>query len=266
MIDLTSLETVLLHVADNHVATITINRPTAMNSFNLRMVEEFAAIWEFVRRNDAVHAVVLRASPGRAFSTGVDVKDPNFPDPHPNFWTHFDPGEKLGPKACRCWKPVIAAVHGLCAGGAFYWISECDVVICSEDAQFFEPHVTFGMTAAVEPIGLTYRIPLGEVLRMALLGNDERVCADTALRIGMVSEIAKAEDLWNRAEDLASIIAAKPPAAIQGTVRAIWESLETNRSAALQGALKYTQLGNSAGMAQVDRSSIMAKAKQFRVR
>src|SRR3546814_7578015 len=50
----------------------------------------------------------------------------------------------------NCWKPVIAAVHGMAAGGAFYWLNESDIIICSEDATFFDPHVTYGMTSALE--------------------------------------------------------------------------------------------------------------------
>ncbi|MDB5986497.1 MAG: enoyl-CoA hydratase/isomerase family protein [Nevskia sp.] len=260
------LETVLFEVGDDHVATITLNRPAAMNSFNKQMVDEFDLLWQHIRLDDAIHAVVLRAAAGRAFSTGVDVKDPSFPDPHPNLWVHADPGDKLGPKANLCWKPVITAVHGLCAAGAFYWLNESDLIICSDDAQFFEPHVTYGMTAAIEPIGMTYRMPLGDVMRMALLGNDERICASTALRIGLVTEVLAPDVLWTRAHELAAKIAAKPPAAIQGTVRAIWESLDTPRSIALQTALKYTQLGNPIGMAQVDRWAIMGKSKTFDVR
>ena len=260
------LETVLFESGSDHVATITLNRPTALNSFNHQMVEEFAQLWQHIRCNEQIHAVVLRAAPGRAFSTGVDIKDPSFPDPHPNPWVHADPGEKLSPKANQCWKPVVAAVHGMCAGGAFYWINESDIVICSEDAQFFEPHVTYGMTAALEPIGMTYRMPLGDILRMALLGNDERISAATALRLGLVTEIVPNAQLWERAHTLAAQIAAKPAAAVQGTVRAIWESLEMPRSMALQAALKYTQIGNPLGMPQVDRASLMGQRKTFDVR
>jgi enoyl-CoA hydratase/carnithine racemase len=177
-----------------------------------------------------------------------------------------DPGEWLGPKQNKCWKPVVAAVHGLCAGGAFYWINECDIVICSEDAQFFDPHVTYGKVAAIEPIGLRWRMPLGDVLRMALLGNDERICAATALRAGLVSEVLPLERLWPRAHELAARIAAKPPVAIQGTVRAIWESLEMSRLVGLQNGVKYTQLGNPLASAQVDSEALMAVAKTFEVR
>lgn len=259
-------ETILYEVSDDHVATVTINRPKAFNSFNRQMVEEFGAVWTQIRGDDNVHAVVLRASPGRAFSSGADVKQgPGVLDLK-NVWNQADPGEKLSPKQMKCWKPVITAVHGLCGGGAFYWLNESDIIICSEDAEFFDPHVTYGLTAALEPIGLRHRIPLGETLRIALLGNDERISAQTALRISLVTEVTTLDQLWPRAHEIAATIAAKPPAAIQGTVRAIWESLDATRNAALQMALKYCQLGNPIGTAEVDRWAIMNKPKTYKLR
>jgi enoyl-CoA hydratase/carnithine racemase len=145
----------------------------------------------------------------------------------------------------------------MAAGGAFYWINESDIVICSDDAAFFDPHVTYGQTAALEPIGLSRRIPLGEVLRIALLGLDERMSARRALEIGLVSEVVTRDRLWVRAREIALIIARKPPAAIQGTVKAIWQSLDMTRSQALQMGLSYTQLGNPIGTAEVDRDSVV---------
>jgi enoyl-CoA hydratase/carnithine racemase len=109
-------------------------------------------------------------------------------------------------------------------------------------------------------------MPLGEVLRMALLGNDERICAATALRSGLVSEVVPLERLWPRAQQIAARIAAKPPVAIQGTVRAIWESLEMTRLVGIHNGLKYTQLGNPLAAAQVDADALMALAKTFEVR
>jgi len=247
------LTTVTYELSD-HVATVTLNRPDAMNSFNQAMLDDFARIWATARTDDDVHVVVLRAAGDRAFCTGVDVKEGI--DRHPNVWTQDDPGEHLSPKANQVWKPLVCAVHGMAAGGAFYWINEADIVICSEDATFFDPHVSYGMTSALEPIGLARRIPLGEVLRWALIGLDERISAQTALRVGLVSEVVPREELWEHADRLARIIAAKPPAAIQGTVRAIWESLDSTRTQALRTGLSYTQLGNPIGTAQVERSSL----------
>ncbi|WP_329263827.1 enoyl-CoA hydratase/isomerase family protein [Streptomyces sp. NBC_01478] len=247
------LKTVLFEVTD-HVATITLNRPQAMNSFNQQMLDDFSAIWDRVRTDDNVHVMVLRGSGERAFSTGMDVKEGI--DRHPNVWSQTDPGEFLSPKLNQVWKPLVCAVHGMTAGGAFYWLNEADILICSDDATFFDPHVSYGLTAALEPIGLARRIPLGETLRIALLGLDERLSAARALQIGLVSEVLPGDRLWDRADEIARIIAAKPPAAIQGTVRAIWESLDSTRTQALRTGLSYTQIGNPIGKAEVDRSAV----------
>ncbi|MFG3293936.1 enoyl-CoA hydratase/isomerase family protein [Streptomyces sp. NPDC048179] len=247
------LETVLFEVTD-HVATVTLNRPEAMNGFNQRMLEEFATLWDTVKHDDDVRVVVLRGAGDRAFCTGMDVKEGI--DRHPNVWSQTDPGEFLSPKLNQVWKPLVCAVHGMAAGGAFYWLNEADILICSDEATFFDPHVSYGLTAALEPIGLARRVPLGEALRIALLGLDERMSAARALQIGLVSEVLPREELWDRADEIARIIAAKPPAAVQGTVRAIWESLDSTRSQALRTGLSYTQLGNPIGKAEVDRAAV----------
>ena len=86
----------------------------------------------------------------------------------------------------------MCAVQGMCTAGAFYFLNEADVVICSDDATFFDSHVTYGFVSAIEPIGLMRRIGLGDTLRMALTGNGERVSAETALRLGLVTEVVAA--------------------------------------------------------------------------
>jgi len=245
-----SFETILLDVdTDYHVATITLNRPDALNAFNRTMCEEMARAWRIVKLDDAVHAVVLRAAGTRAFSAGLDIKTPyGQPD---NVWNHEDPGEPLSPKWQKMWKPVVCAVQGMCTAGAFYFVNEADVVICSDDATFFDSHVSAGLVCALEPIGLMRRIGLADTLRIALMGNDERVGADTALRIGLVSEVVAGDLLWQRAHEIAATIAAKPPSATQGTVKAIWESLDKPYRAALEQNLIYTRLGNPVGTAEL---------------
>jgi enoyl-CoA hydratase/carnithine racemase len=236
-------ETVLFDVRDG-VATITLNRPEVLNAFDQRMLGEFADIWRRCRVDEDVRVVVLRAAGGRAFSTGVDRKAGR--ERHPNPWSADDPGFFLGAKQNRVWKPLIAAVNGMCAGGAFYWINEADVVICSEDATFFDPHTTYGMLSALEPAGLARRIPLGEAMRIALFGLDERMGASRAYSIGLVSEVVPGgeAELWARAQVLAERLAAKPPLAVQGTVKAVWDSLSMSPHAAREVPLVYPQLAN----------------------
>jgi enoyl-CoA hydratase/carnithine racemase len=245
-----NFETILLDIdAADHVATITLNRPERLNAFNRTMCEEIAQAWRIVKLDESVHAVVLRAAGNRAFSAGLDITTP-YGQPE-NIWNHEDPGEALSPKWQKMWKPVVCAVQGMCTAGAFYFINESDVVICSDEATFFDSHVSAGLVCALEPIGLMRRIGLGDTLRIALMGNDERVSADTALRIGLVTEVVAAERLWNRAHEIAATIAAKPPSATQGTVKAIWESLDKPYRAALEQGLIYTRLGNPIGTAEL---------------
>jgi enoyl-CoA hydratase/carnithine racemase len=247
---MTAFETILLDVdAASHVATITLNRPDSLNAFNRTMCEEMAEAWRIVKLDESVNAVVLRAAGSRAFSAGLDIKTPyGQPD---NVWNHEDPGEALSPKWQKVWKPVVCAVQGMCTAGAFYFVNESDVVICSDDATFFDSHVSAGLVCALEPIGLMRRVGLGEALRIALMGNDERVGPDTALRIGLVSEVVSPDWLWARAHEIAATIAAKPPSATQGTVKAIWESLDKPYRAALEQNLIYTRLGNPLGQAEL---------------
>ncbi|MET0521338.1 MAG: enoyl-CoA hydratase/isomerase family protein [Jiangellaceae bacterium] len=250
---LTGYETILVEVGDDHVATVTLNRPKAYNSFNQQMCDEFSRFWHDVRLDDDIHAIVLRAAGDKAFCTGVDVKQGI--DKPANKWSQSDPGAQLGPKANHCWKPVVCAVNGMAAGGAFYWINESDIVICADDATFFDPHVSYGMVAALEPIGLSHRVPLGEALRIALMGLEERVCASTARSISLVTEVTEPGDLWARAAEIAAAIARNSPSAVQGTVRAVWESLDHGRTVGLLQGLAYTQIGSPDGIRSAERSS-----------
>ncbi len=161
-----------------------------------------------MKADDAVNAVVLRANGDRAFSAGLDVRE-SYGQPA-SVWNHEDPGELLSPKWQKMWKPVVCAVQGMCTAGAFYFVNESDVVICSSDATFFDSHVSAGLVCALEPVGLMRRIGLGETLRIALSGNDERVGAETALRIGLVTEVVDRDELWSRAHEIAATIADLP--------------------------------------------------------
>jgi enoyl-CoA hydratase/carnithine racemase len=235
--------TVLFDVTE-HVATITLNRPDKLNSFNEKMTREIAEIWQRVRDDDDIHVAVLRAAGERAFCTGIDMAEGPWWTGQ-SVWNQEDPGALLGPKQHRVWKPVIAAVHGMAAGGAMYFINESDIVICSEDATFFDPHANSGMVSALEPVGMLRRgVPLGDVVRWALLGNEERITAETALRLGLVTEVLPRDELWPAAQKLAEEIASRRPEAIQGTIRAIWESLDEPPSLSQRHGLAYTQLGN----------------------
>jgi len=255
--------TITYDVAD-HVATVTLNRPDRLNAFNQTMCDEFSDVWQRVRTDDNVHVVVLRAAGDRAFCTGIDVREPY--DVDTNVWSQEDPGRQLSPKQNRVWKPVVAAVHGMAAGGAFYWLNESDIIICSDDATFFDPHVSYGMVAGFETVHLLQKVPFGEMLRIALLGGSERMSAERAHQIGLVSEIAPAEELMDRAMWVAQTIASAPALAIQGTLRSAWMAHEHFRRDAIAQISMLVSLGTTYENIQAGQESFHNKREKPRVR
>lgn len=243
----------LLVTIDNGVAWVSLNRPAVRNAFNLKMQAELRDLWRGFRYNDDVRCVVL-AGEGDAFCTGIDrseamtddAMETDFFSAYPTPWMYDDPGGDIGPKSNDLWKPVIAAVQGLACGGAFYMLGETEFIIAADDAVFFDPHVTYGMTAAFEPMQMLTKMPFPEIMRLALLGVHERMSAERAREIGLVSEVVPRAELRERAAWAAQVIADSPALAIQGTMRALWTALEMSRSQALAVANLFTRIGSDA--------------------
>ena len=262
-------ETILYEAADG-VATVTLNRPDVHNSFNAAMQRELRAVWRWLRRDDSVRVIVLTGAGERAFCTGIDRAEvmgegkianaaaaghagigptPDSGDEpiHVGSGTtpfmFDDPGENLGPKSNDLWKPVIAAVNGMACGGAFYMLGEVDSIIAADHATFFDPHVSYGMAAGFEPLHLLPKMPFGEIVRLTLLGNSERMSAQRAHQIGLVSEICPSSELAERASWAAGEIAKAPSLAVQGTLRALWAGRELSRAQALSLGWAFVGLG-----------------------
>lgn len=249
---------------EGHVATVTLNRPQAHNAFDPLMQAELRSAWRGFRSDDEVRAVVLTGAGQRAFCVGIDRRESEFTNlagsdslyGTSNNFMYDDPGDDLGPKSCDLWKPVIAAVNGMACAGAFYMLAECDVIIAADHAEFFDPHVTFGMAAVYEPVKMLQRMPLGEVLRMSLLGSHERITAATAQRIGLVSEVCAAGELAERARWIAEAVASQPPLGVQATLRAVWAGAEMGAVNALSVAPALLTTG-------FDRAGLQAGAEAF---
>ena len=259
MFDVSGYTTIIVTLEEG-VLTVTLNRPDRANSFNQAMIQDFHRLWNAARHAEDVRCIVLRAAEGKAFCTGVDVREGwRAPNSEPAPFDYDDPGEWLGPKSNRVWKPFIVAVHGMAAGGAFYWLNEADIVICSEDATFFDPHLKLGKLSSVEPIGALGRIPYQEISRMVLLADEERMSAATALRISLVTEVVERDQLWPRAQALADSIAAREPVPTQGSVRALWEAQSLPRAQAISNAVKYIQIGKSKSPVKAVPASLKSK-------
>jgi enoyl-CoA hydratase/carnithine racemase len=246
---MTTFETVRYEVADG-VGRVTLNRPEVMNAFNDVMLAELATIWRSMRDDDSVRCVILTGEGDRAFCSGIDragIATDGTAAGGVGFAGspfHFDdPGAKLGPKSNDLWKPVIAAVNGIACGGAFYLLGECDILITADHATFFDPHVTYGMPASYESMLMVGRMPLGEVLRMQLTGAAERISAERAYQVGLVSEVVPAAELAAAAARLAASIAASPPLAVEATLRAVWTAFEVGRRQGLDMGYSFVAMG-----------------------
>ncbi len=178
------------------VAWVTLNRPEVHNAFNLQMQRELKDVWRSLRSNDDVRCVVLTGAGTRAFCVGIDRNETmggweseddvraasatGVGHASSSPWHFDDPGDNVGPKTNDLWKPVIAAVNGMACGGAFYMLGEVEFIIAAEHATFFDPHVSYGMTACFESMHMLQKMPFGEIMRLALLGASERMTAQRA--------------------------------------------------------------------------------------
>ncbi len=187
------------------------NRPERLNAMNNAMRDEFAEAWKELDADPAVR-VIVHTGEGKAFQTGADMIEiasdgvgfERYRESSENFDFHFTSWHN------EVWKPVITAVNGICAGGGFHWIADADIVLAASDATFLDPHVSVGQVAAYELIGLARRMPFEAVLRMALVGRHERMSADRALALGMISQVVDPpERLREEAQALAEKIAAQ---------------------------------------------------------
>jgi enoyl-CoA hydratase/carnithine racemase len=206
----------LLIERDGHVVILTINRPRQLNAFSRSVRGRLTELWPKLDADPGVRAVVVTAAGDRAFSSGGDVSELDGAEEYPRYTA----------RQAGVFKPTITAVNGLCASAGLHFVTDSDIVICSENATFFDTHVHVGQVSALEPIGLSRRIPLGEVLRMVTLGKAYRIDAARALAIGLVSEVVPLDRLRPRAIELAHIVASASPQTVKTSLRAIWESLD----------------------------------------
>ena len=245
--DPSALTTIRYEAADG-VATITLDRADRHNAFTTAMCDEMAATWAHVRDDAAIRAVVLTAAGDKAFCTGIDRSEVPADDGVAYTFdplTYVDPGRRLGPRSNECWKPVVAAINGMACGGAFYLLGEADILVAADHATFFDPHVTYGMPAVFEPTLMLSRMPFGEVLRMTLLGNHERIGAARALEIGLVTEVVPGAELQAAAQRIAAAIASQPPTAVQASLRTLWAARELTRAQMLDLGTTFLNLAMS---------------------
>jgi enoyl-CoA hydratase/carnithine racemase len=223
-------ETIAYSVEDR-VATIAFNRPEALNAINMRMKNELERAFAAAEADPDVWLVIVTGN-GRAFCTGADVNEiPEdggniYAEPYLSTFEQWEAPQEATPPFRTMTKPILTAVNGLCCGAGLDLVTTCDIVIASDQAQFFDPHVSIGLVSGREVVRLARVLPRTVALRMALMGRHERMSAQRAYELGMVSEVVSHEKLMERAREIAALVCRNAPLAVRGTRMAIVKGLD----------------------------------------
>jgi E-phenylitaconyl-CoA hydratase len=217
---------------DGHVATITYNRPEALNAVNAEMRRDLNDAFSRFRDEEDAWVAIVTGS-GRAFCAGADIHHGagSTGEFEGTFWekptlNSFESGWEI-------YKPVIAAVNGFCLGYGLTLATWCDFVIASERAEFGLPEVSIGVPAIVASIRLPQRINWADAMELLLIG--ERIPAERAHEMGLVWRVVPHETLLDEAHALAKRLISGAPLA----QRAMKEMAMRTRHMAMLEAIRF---------------------------
>jgi enoyl-CoA hydratase len=231
-------ETLELAVED-HIATVTLNRPKVLNALNALMLRELDELFAALALDDNVRVILLRGAGGKAFAAGADISE--LAD------VNAASGEQLAGSVHRIFrrietlgKPVLACIDGFALGGGCELAMACTLRLASSTARLGQPEIKL---ALIPGYGGTQRLPRlvgrGAALKMILTGAI--IDAAEALRIGLVDEVVPGDSdaLSARATDLAKQLAGMPPLAVAAAIEAVdrGAGLPLDQALAIEAAL-----------------------------
>jgi enoyl-CoA hydratase/carnithine racemase len=223
-------ETILYEVEDR-TATITFNRPDQLNAISPLMARELRTAYAEAEADESVWTLLVTGN-GRAFCAGADVAEiPDdgrviYEEPYLSTYPQWEAPQEGTPPFRSMTKPIITAVNGLCCGAGLDLVTCGDIAIASERAEFFDPHVSIGLVSGREMVRLARVLPTNIAMRVALTGRHERLGAQRAYDLGMISEVVEHDRLLERAHEVAALVNRNAPLAVRGTRLAIRRSLD----------------------------------------
>lgn len=218
----------MLFEKEGNIAILTFNRPDARNAVNNDVRAEFAAAMGEIEADDDIRVMILTGK-GKAFASGVDIKEFNKTTPY-----HAHNLYRLGERVEKLPKPVIAAVNGYCLGGGNEIAMGCDIIIASERAKFGQPEINIGI---IPGGGGTQRLPrlIGACKARELIFTGDIITAEEAFKLGLVNRVVPEDELMTTAKEIAAKIAVKSSAALKLAKQAINYGMQTS----LEAGLKY---------------------------
>jgi enoyl-CoA hydratase len=214
----------LIYEKKDHIACVTINRPKAMNAYNIQMRDDLYQVLSAIKDDPDVHVVIFKGAGEKAFCAGADLSE---------FLTAPSP---IAARKIRwqrdVWglflsipQPIIAALHGYVLGSGIEIALCCDIRIASRNAKFGLPEVALGMIPAA---GGTQTLPrtVGKSKALEMLLTDEWIDGDEAFRIGLVNHVVSPDKLYNRVDEMAKKIASHDPVALKIAKQAVVRGMD----------------------------------------
>lgn len=199
--------------------TITINRPSKLNTMTLEMLNMISDHLDEAKRDSSIKAVLFQGAGDRAFCAGADIS--NFPELSTSGARNIsDTGHKTFLKILELQKPVVAAINGYCLGGGNELAMFCDFRLASDKARFSQPEVNLGL---IPGWGGTYMLPklVGETTALDLMMTGRRITSEEAKQIGLVTEVYPVEEFESRVSDFVNSLLSGPPISMRAMKRLI---------------------------------------------
>lgn len=221
-------ETIIVEIED-HVATIKLNRPDAMNALNSHLLGELSEALADADQNDKVRCIIITGSP-KAFAAGADIKEMSEKSYVEMFLSDFFGREGNAITSTR--KPIIAAVAGYALGGGCELAMMCDFIIAADNAKFGQPEINLGVMPG---LGGTQRLTrfVGKSKAMDMNLTGRFMDAEEAERAGLVSRVVPAKQLMDEARNAAEKVAEKSMISAIACKEAVNRAYETTLSEGL---------------------------------
>ncbi len=207
----------VLFEKDGHVAVVTLNRPEALNALDPESWSELKQIWHNIKTDPEIRVTVLTGAGEKSFCTGSDMKK-TMP-PKENFAsTYFETESLIAPM--QMWKPIICAINGFAIGGGLEMALACDIRIASSKASFGLTEVKVG---SLPGLGGTQRLlrAIPQAIAMKMLLVAERINAEEAYRIGLISDVVEPGELLSYAKEMAKKIANNAPLSVKAAKQSV---------------------------------------------
>ena len=213
----------LIFDVEADIATITLNRPDALNALSRSLKEEMKTALAEAGDSDAVRVVVIRGA-GRAFSAGYDVKGNDYPPERtvPNYAPVLRRDLEFTLAAFECPKPVIAQIHGYCMGGALEFALMCDLRFVSEETTLAVVETRFADGVAT----MIFPWIIGPARAKDIIFSGRRIAAEEALSLGLVNRVVAPDDLDEETRRYARMLTKMAPEALYWNKRAINGAME----------------------------------------